>query len=327
MILSNLAGNSTQILSNYFSSGYYLRQMKVSAFTYVRNGFTIDYPFLEAIKSVLPVVDEFIVVIGDSNDGTREAVENLNDNRIKIVDTIWDDKMRTGGLIFAQQSNIGIDNCNADADWLFHIQADEIIHENDLPKIKQAMFDNLSNKQVQGLLFKFINFFGDYNHYAPSRRFHQHEIRIIRNNKNIRSYRDSQGFRLYSSPEKTNVEKGEKLTVKAIDASVYHYSHVRSPKQAKKKHIEFGNRYNATNDWVKEYEKVYKGEYDYSDFDYLFPFTKSHPSVMQKRVNSIDWKFNYNPAKNNMTTKEKLLKALHLITDKRFFEYKNYKLI
>ena len=153
--------------------------MKVSAFTYVRNGFTIDYPFLEAIQSVLPIVDEFIVVIGDSTDGTREAVENLNDKKIKIVDTIWDDKMRTGGLIFAQQSNIGIDNCSADADWLFHIQADEIIHENDLPKIKQAMLDNLNDKQVQGLLFKFINFFGDYNYYAPSRRFHQHEVRIF----------------------------------------------------------------------------------------------------------------------------------------------------
>lgn len=305
--------------------------MKVSAFTYVRNGFTIDYPFLEAIQSVLPIVDECIVVIGDSTDGTREAVENLNNNKIKIVDTIWDDKMRTGGLIFAQQSNIGIDNCSADADWLFHIQADEIIHENDLPKIKQAMLDNLNNKQVQGLLFKFINFFGDYNYYAPSRRFHQHEVRIIRNNKNIRSYRDSQGFRLYSSAANYTHEKGEKLAVKAIDASVYHYSWCKPPLKQKIKKIEFGNRYGGTEDKLNYedeiYENAYQNLYNYRDYDYLKKFNGTHPSLMKNIIAKQDWNFVYEPSKNNMILKEKVLKLMEDVTGKQFFIYKNYNLI
>ena len=80
--------------------------MKVSAFTYVRNGLHLDYPFIQAIKSVLPLADEMIVVIGDSHDGTRQAVEAMNDPKIKIVDTIWDDTTRTGGRIFAEQTNI-----------------------------------------------------------------------------------------------------------------------------------------------------------------------------------------------------------------------------
>lgn len=175
--------------------------MKISAFTYVRNGLQLDYPFVESIQSILPVVDEFIVVIGDSVDGTREAVEALNDSRIKIIDTVWDDTIRTGGRIFALQANIGLDNVSKDADWIFHLQADEVIHEKDFPVIKEAMQQYLSQPEVEGLLFDFINFFGDYEHYAPSRRYHQKEIRIIRNNPHFRSYKDSQGFRCFIKPE------------------------------------------------------------------------------------------------------------------------------
>jgi hypothetical protein len=125
--------------------------MKVSAFTYVRNGFTFGYPFIEAIKSVLPIVDEFIVVIGDSYDGSREAVEALGDPKIKIIDTVWDEQLRTGGKVFALQANIGMDNASKDADWLFHIQADEVIHEKDLSTIRKAMEENLHRKEVDGL--------------------------------------------------------------------------------------------------------------------------------------------------------------------------------
>lgn len=305
--------------------------MIVSAFTFIRNGFTIDYPFLESIQSVLPVVDELIVAVGDSTDGTREAIENLNDSRIKIVDTVWSEAMRSGGLIFAQQANIGLDACRADADWLFHIQADEIIHENDLPKIKQAMLDNLNNKKVEGLLFKFINFYGDYNHYAPSRRYHQHEVRIIRNNKNIRSYRDSQGFRLYSAPNKTNEENGEKLHVKLIDVYVYHYSHCKPPQKQKIKKIEFGHRYGG-NEKMSQYDnelytELYKDLYEYRRYDYLKKFKGTHPKIMEKIVQAQDWKFEYNPDRNDMKFKEKVLKFVEDVTGKQLFIYKNYILV
>ena len=121
--------------------------MKISAFTYVRNGKTFGYPFIESIKSLMPIVDEYIVVIGDSTDGTREAVEKIGDDKIKIVDTIWDDNLRKGGKVFAQQANIGLDNTSVDSDWLFHLQADEVIHEKDFPVILKSLEENLSNKK------------------------------------------------------------------------------------------------------------------------------------------------------------------------------------
>lgn len=301
--------------------------MKVSAFTYVRNGLQYDYPFIESIQSILRVVDEFIVVIGDSTDGTREIVEALNNSKIKIIDTIWNDNLRTGGQIFAQQANIGLDNVSRDADWLFHIQADEVIHENDLPVIKKSMELYLDQPEVEGLLFDFINFFGDYKHYAPSRRYHQKEIRIIRNNPHFKSYKDSQGFRSFNDPENIWQEKGTKLSVKKIDATVYHYSYVKDPKVQLKKHLVFGSRWHEGDEWMKEFIEKNKDGYDYGKIDFLYKYQGTHPAVMQHRIAKQDWNFNYDPSKNDMNLKEKFLKLLQDITGKQFFIYKNYKLI
>lgn len=301
--------------------------MKVSAFTYVRNGLQLDYPFIESIQSVLPVVDEFIIVIGDSVDGTREAVEALADKKIKIIDTIWDDTMRSGGRIFAEQANIGLDNVNKDADWIFHIQADEVIHENDLPAIKKAMEQYLNDFKVEGLLFDFINFFGDYKHYAPSRRFHQKEIRIIRNEMHFRSYKDSQGFRSFEDPKNMWDEKGRKLFVKKIDATIYHYSYVKDPKVQLKKHLVFGNRWHENDEWMKDFLQKNLDGYDYGKIDFLYEFKNSHPPVMNSRIKKQDWKFTYNPFKNDMSLKERFLKLLQDITGKQFFIYKNYRII
>lgn len=287
----------------------------------------MDYPFIESIQSILPIVDEFIVVIGDSEDDTRKAVADLENPKIKIVDSTWDDTIRSGGRIFAQQANLGLDHVSTEADWCFHLQADEIIHENDLPLIKNAMERYLAAAEVEGLLFNFINFFGDYKHYAPSRRYHQKEIRIIRNNPHFRSYKDSQGFRAFTDPRNIWEEKGRKLFVKKIDAAVYHYSYVKDPKVQLLKHLAFGSRWNEGDEWKKEFLEKNKNGYDYGKIDFLYKFKGSHPAVMRKRVMSQDWIFNYDPSKNDMTLKENFLKLLQEVVGKQFFIYKNYKVL
>ena len=300
--------------------------MKISAFSYVRNGIQLGYPFIEAIKSVLPLVDEFIVVVGDSTDGTRTTIEQINNPKIKIVDTLWDEAMRTKGIIFAQQSNIGLDNVSKDADWLFHIQADEVIHEKDYDTIKKAMQKYLHDKSVEGFLFKFINFFGDYNHWAPSRRFHQKEIRIIRNNSKYRSYKDSQGFRRFNDPVHYLQEKGYKLHVIPINATVYHYSYVKNPHTQLKRSIEFGKRYNSNDEWIKDYTENNTAGFNYNAIDFLYTYKGTHPAIMKTRIDAQDWVFNYDPSKNNMKFKDKAFKIIQDITGKQFFIYKNYKI-
>ena len=171
--------------------------MRVSGFTYMRNSFKYGYPVIESIKSILPVCDEFIAVIGKSDDGTREAIEAIGSDKIRIIDTEWDDQLTKGGKVFAQQANIGLRA--ATGDWAFHIQSDEVFHEDELPEIQQAMLENLDNQQVEGFLFNFLHFIGDYKHIGTTRKWHRREIRIVRNNPNVYSYKDSQGFRAYPS--------------------------------------------------------------------------------------------------------------------------------
>lgn len=297
--------------------------MKVTAFSYIRNGFIYDYPFLESIQSVLPLCDEFIMVIGDSVDGTREAVAALNNPKIKIVDTVWSEEAREKGYIFAQQSNLGLDHANGD--WAFHIQADEVIHEKDYAAIRKAMTDYLDDKNVEGLLFHFINFFGDYKHFGPSRRFHNKEIRIIRPWKSIRSYRDSQGFRKYNNPEAFLEEKGEKLHVKQIDATVYHYSYTRNPHKQAQKLLEMARRYEKDEAKIQEIAERFKKGFDFSQIDVLEQFKGTHPAIMQTRIQSQDWEFVYDQPKSNMSFKEKVLYAIQKLTGKQLFTYKNYR--
>jgi glycosyltransferase involved in cell wall biosynthesis len=297
--------------------------MKVTAHSYVRNGITYGYPFVESIRSVLPIVDEFIAVVGDSNDGTREAIKAIGDPRIKIVDTIWDEQLRSAGRIFALQANIGLDHSSGD--WAFHIQADEVLHEDDLPLVKQAMEKYCDDPEVEGFLFRFLNFFGDYAHYGPSRRYHQHEIRITRNDPHVRSYRDSQGFRIFEHPERQWEEKGRKLHVIPLEARIFHYSHVKNPLMQVKKRAAFVSRY-GSDEVVQKYLKENEG-FDYGDYDYLKVFKGTHPATMKMFIAAQDWTFKYDPSRNDMSPKEKVMRLLERLTGKQFFIYKNYKVL
>src|SRR5262249_42932741 len=140
-----------------------------------------------------------------------------------IIDTVWDESFREGGKILAQQTNIAFDSISGD--WGFYLQGDEVIHENDLQKISEAAKKHLNDHSVDGFLLKWIHFFGSYDYIAKpfSRGAYPYEVRLIRNSKEIRSYRDAQGFRKFSE-DKPDVAKP--LRVKKIDATVFHYGKV-----------------------------------------------------------------------------------------------------
>ena len=153
--------------------------MKLAGFTYVRNGFDYGVPFLESIQSVLPICEELIVAVGDSTDGTREAIVQLNSPKIKIIDTVWDMQLREGGKVFAQQANIALDHVKAD--WCLHIQSDEVLHEKELAYIQSQIEKNDADKNVEGFILPFVHFWGGYDHIRNTRRVHNFEIRIFRN--------------------------------------------------------------------------------------------------------------------------------------------------
>lgn len=294
--------------------------MKISGFSYVRNGFEYGYPFLEAIRSVLPICDEFVMAVGNSDDGTREAIAKLDPLKIKIIDTHWDMALRKGGKVFAQQANIALDNIAGD--WAIHMQADEVLHENDLSKIVSAIDQYDNDKRVEGFILPFLHFWGSYDYIRTSRRVHKYEVRIFRNDKLVRSYADSQGFRYYSSKEAyESGEKGEKLRVKKINAPVYHYNGVRPDKLQKKKMQTFDFLHNADTS-QENYDS-----FNYQDVDRVEKFKGSHPGVMEEKVNAQNHDFVFDPKKAVWKPKDRIMQPIEDLLGFKIGEYKNYRLI
>src|SRR5471030_2198335 len=213
--------------------------MKVAGFTFIRNAVKNDYPIVEAITSILPVCDEFVVALGNSDDETALLIKGINSPKIRIIDTVWDDTLREGGAVFAAETDIAFNAISPDVDWAFYMQGDECVHEKYLPLIKKEMEDNLNDTRIEGLLFKYIHFYGSYDYYGHSRRWYRREIRILRNNKAVHSYRDAQGF-LWGE---------RKILVKLIDAYIYHYGWVKPPDGLKNKLLNF-NHFHFDDEWL-----------------------------------------------------------------------------
>lgn len=289
--------------------------MKVCGFTIIRNAIKFDYPVIEAITSILPICDEFIVSVGNSDDETLKLIESINSTKIKIVESIWNDKLREGGRVLAEETNKVFDQISKEFDWCFYIQSDEVVHENYLPLIKKGMQDHLNNLEVEGLLFNYKHFYGSYDFVGSSRKWYKKEIRIIRNNKEISSYKDAQGFR----------KNGEKLKVKLIDAYIYHYGWVKHPKHQQAKQKSFNKMWH-NDEWMDKNINQYD-EFDYSKIDILKRFDETHPKVMQKRIDNVNWSFSFNPEKNNLSLKNKILHSIESKLNHQFGEYKNYILL
>ena len=291
--------------------------MKVTGFTFIRNAIANDYPVAEAIRSILPICDEFIVALGNSTDETAELIKSISADKIKIIHTVWDDSLQKGGQVFAEETNKAIKAISDDTDWMIYIQGDESIHEKYLDVIRQEMRDTLEDKQIEGLLLKYIHFYGSYDYYAESRRWYRREIRVLKNLPGIHSYRDAQGFRINE----------RKLKVKLIDAYIYHYGWVKTPKALQGKVRNF-NQYYQTKDWVEHNFPVQEA-FDMRNADRLIRFEGTHPKVIQDRIAATNWTFDEDLTKKTpkMNIKRRILQKIEDITGIRLFEYRNYKIV
>ncbi len=291
--------------------------MKIAGFTFIKNAVINDYPIVEAISSVLPLCDEFVVAVGKSDDDTLQLIKGIASPKIRIIETVWDQQLKEGGRVFAQETDKAYDAISADVDWVVYIQGDECIHEKYLPVIRQEMEKTLHDAKVEGLLLKYKHFYGSYDYVAESRRWYRREIRVMKKLPGIRSYRDAQGFRI----------NGRKLNVKLIDAYVYHYGWVKPPKGISLKMNNF-NKFYHDDAWVEEFSPVSE-TFDYGNADKLVHFAETAPAVMQPRIAKVNWKFNFDPTKQdiNRNLKRKVLQWIEHHTGLRLFEYKNYKIV
>lgn len=289
--------------------------MKVSGFSFIRNAVKYDYPVIEAIQSILPVCDEFVIAVGNSEDNTRQLIEGIQSDKIKIIDTHWDENLREGGRVLAEETNKAFKNINPESDWAFYIQGDEVLHEKYLPVVKSSMEKWKYDQHVEGLLFKYLHFYGSYDYVGDSRRWYRNEIRIIRNDKNISSYKDAQGFR----------KNNKALHVKRINATMYHYGWVKPPELQQDKQKNF-HRYWHNDQWISK-NIPQTDRFDYSRIDSLRLFKGSHPEVIRKRIKEKNWTFSFDPSGKNFSFRGRLLHFIENHTGIRIGEYRNYKVI
>jgi hypothetical protein len=289
--------------------------MKISGFTIIRNAIINDYPAIQAITSILPVVDEMIVAIGKSDDDTEGLIRSIDSNKIKIVVSEWDLSKLPGGRVMAIETDKALASVSTDSDWAFYIQCDEVVHEQYHEEIKRACRKYVDDKHVMGLVFGYVHFYGTYDYFGDSRRWYNREIRIIRNDKKIQSFKDAQGFRIH----------GKRLPCKLIDAKIYHYGWVKHPQLMENKLKTLSTHWMGKS--MRQRLDQMEGIFNYDEFDSLGRFLGTHPAVMRDRIAQKNWELDIDISQKRFTFKKWIMYVIEKVTGKRLFAFRNYKLI
>ncbi len=289
--------------------------MKIAGFTFVRNAIKFDYPIVEAILSIEPLCHEIIVAVGNSDDNTLDLIKSIKSSKIRIVETVWDDTLREGGRVLAIETDKAFAEISEDIDWAIYIQGDEVLHEQDHQNLYAQLLRYKADNRVDGLLFDYKHFYGSYDYLGASTRWYRNEIRAVKPNIGVKSYRDAQGFRKYGN---------KKLTVAKANASIHHYGWVKSPRAQQLKQENFHKMWHK-DQWVEE--NVIKSEtFDYSGIDALVRFEGTHPKVMQERILKSNWVFSHDLSKNTVKFKDKFKFLIEKFFGFRPGEYQNYKM-
>jgi len=251
--------------------------MKISGFTFVRNGIDLGYPFAPSIRSLLPICDEVIVNVPRSTDGTLAAVQAIGDQKIRIVQSDWDENEKVGDPIMRRHTDIPLELCTGD--WCIYIQADEVLHEESLPRLRASLERDRNNPAVQGLLVDYTHFYGSFWTENYSFGWYYKEVRVVRRSPHIRAWGGAQGFRTTA---------GQKLRVKESGGRYFHYSYALRPDVARHKHTSLATLYGD----AAGMEKLTQLPSRYYDDDQkVKPFKGKHPAVMSDVVAAANWTY------------------------------------
>lgn len=263
--------------------------MKISGFSMARNAARLYYPLAESVASALPLVDEFVVALGqgDADDDSRAQLLALNSPKLRIIDTVWDLEAYPRGTVHAQQTTLAMRACTGD--WLLYLQADEVLHEQDHPAIRSACQQWLDRPEVEGLLFDYLHFWGDYQHLADTHGWYPHEVRVVRNRPDIYSWESAQSFRRIPafSGNYRQQEGTHKLQVKRAGARIFHYGWVRPPHLMREK----TRAINTNHHGASHAEALYQQQpvFQYGPLRRRGIYKGTQPAVMQPWVERLNW--------------------------------------
>lgn len=240
------------------------KPVSISGFTFIRNGVELGFPFEASIRSLLPLVDEFVVAVGKGSDDTLARVKAIDDPKIRIIETLWNEKMADRGFVYSQQKMIAQYSCTGD--WAFYLEGDEVVHEDDLKNIRASVEKHHNNPLVEALVFDYKHFYGSPDWISISPGWYRRECRLIRNT--IRSYAPDGQYWLVMNQHK----RGRNPHAALANAHIYHYGWIRRNEDMQKKF-----------DQVGKYWAAAPATIEYSKFDRraLAPFTGTHPLTAQ----------------------------------------------
>ncbi len=286
----------------------------LSGFTLVRNAIKLDFPIVPAIRSVLEVCDEVVVNVGKSDDDTRDLVASVKDPRVRILDTVWD---------FTKKNEmIGMETARAMAackgEWGIYIQADEVLHEDGARELQQRVRDWNDDPQVEGLLVKYLHFYGGFDTVATNRRWYRREVRCVRLGRDIRPYQGAQGFRV--GPDY------RKIGARPTDAVMFHYGWARPARAIHEKYEASKVIY----PWSRERSEREQQRGYLEWLPLLKRFTGAHPRAAREWVAERA----HDP---DRIIGPRALRAEHLrfylsdwierLTGARLFEFRNYRVV
>ena len=253
--------------------------MKVSGFTFIKNAEMLGYPFIESIQSVLPIVDEFIIAVGKSEDNTLEIIKSIKNDKIRIIETQWNESMQDRGYVYAQQKMTAQFSCTGD--WAFYLEGDEVLHEKDLDTIRNTMERHLGNPEVEALYFDYYHFYGRPDQVGIAG--YKRAPRIIRNT--IRNYSPDGLFFVVMDKNK----KGRYPKAAYAGCYIYHYGHVRKVERNNEKIKQVGKY------WGDEEPDAFS-TYGNIDLAEIRPFTGTHPKIVKDWLRTeAELVFNQNP--------------------------------
>ena len=271
----------------------------LSVCTFCSDPITQEFPFKEVVLSALPIADEIVIINGDNilvDDylmaeelGEDKLYEKSETDKI-IIDTFyqygkgdyyspdlkiyynkWESRMRRNMMVL--QKSLAISHCTCD--YILALDGDEVLHEKDYDKIKQAM--ELGH---DAYTFKVLHFYRDYQHYKVARsgdQWYERRPYLFKNNLGIfDGYRHiKDGICQYTSDLTTWDYKPVMDSAKHTSIEIFHYSFVRSEKSMLEKQNAIEKRHHP--DW----EDLTEWNWDMSNTK---KFEETHPKVMNERI-------------------------------------------
>lgn len=287
--------------------------ISISGFTFIRNGVELGFPFEASIRSLLPLVDEFVVAVGCGSDETLARVLAIGDPKIRVIETVWNERMADRGFVYAQQKMIAQYSCTGD--WAFYLEGDEVVHEQDLAAIRASVDKHHGNPAVEALVFDYHHFYGSAQWVSVSPGWYRRECRLIRNT--IRSYAPDGQYWLVTTEHKRPRNPQAALA----NAHIYHYGWIRRNEDMQKK-LDQVSKYWADSTTM---------QIQYSQFDAraLEAFKGTHPQAVQQwLLTGAEQELRIDPAYQPTRKENKyhLMRRIELLTGLDFSR-KHFKLV